>query len=65
MNREGDHIHKNTVRRYMRDRGIMAIYPGPNLSKRDLQHHTYPYLLRELMITQPDKSGALLSPIFA
>ncbi|CAG7653515.1 IS3 family transposase ISGlo6 [Paenibacillus solanacearum] len=33
----------------------MAIYPGPNLSKRDLQHRTYPYLLRGLKITQPDQ----------
>jgi putative transposase len=55
MNREGDHIHKNTVRSYMREMGIMAIYPGPNLSKRDLQHRTYPYLLRGLAITKPDQ----------
>lgn len=55
MNREGDLIHENTVRRYMREMGIMAIYPGPNLSKRDLQHRIYPYLLRGLQITQPDQ----------
>jgi len=55
MNREGDVIHKNTVRRYMREMGLMAIYPGPNLSKRDLQHRIYPYLLRKLPITQPDQ----------
>lgn len=55
MNREGDEIHENTVRRYMREMGLMAIYPGPNLSKRDLQHRIYPYLLRGLPITQPDQ----------
>ena len=55
MNREGDGIHENTVRRYMREMGIMAIYPGPNLSKRDLQHRIYPYLLRKLNIIQPDQ----------
>lgn len=55
MNREGDAIHPNTVRRYMRDMGIMAIYPGPHLSKRDLQHRIYPYLLRKLPITAPDQ----------
>lgn len=54
MNREGDSIHENTVRRYMREMGIMAIYPGPNLSKRDLQHRTFPYLLRKLCIDYPD-----------
>jgi putative transposase len=55
MNREGDGIHRNTVRRYMREMGIMSIYPGPNLSKRDLQHRIYPYLLRNLQITQVDQ----------
>lgn len=55
MNREGDRIHKNTVRRYMREMGLMAIFPGPNLSKRDLEHRIYPYLLRKLQIAQPDQ----------
>ncbi|WP_284646263.1 IS3 family transposase [Paenibacillus silviterrae] len=55
MNRGQDFIHGNTVRRYMREMGIMAIHPGPNLSKRDLQHRTYPYLLRGLQITEPDQ----------
>jgi putative transposase len=55
MNREGDGIHKNTVRHYMREMGLMAVYPGPNLSKRDLQHRTYPYLLRGLQILYPDQ----------
>jgi putative transposase len=55
MNREGDLIHKNTVRSYMREMGIMAVYPGPNLSKRNLQHRTYPYLLRGLPITSPNQ----------
>ncbi|WP_425466220.1 IS3 family transposase [Paenibacillus methanolicus] len=55
MNREGDSIHANTVRSYMREMGIIAIYPGPNLSKRDLRHRIYPYLLRKLDITHPDQ----------
>jgi putative transposase len=55
MNREEDVIHKNTVWRYMREMGLIAIYPGPNLSKRDLQHRIYPYLLRKLPITQTDQ----------
>ncbi|MFD1777063.1 IS3 family transposase [Paenibacillus rhizophilus] len=55
MNREGDSVHPNTVRRYMREMGIMAVYPGPNLSKRDLQHRIYPYLLRGLPITAPNQ----------
>jgi putative transposase len=39
------------TRRYMREMGIIAFYPGPNLSKRDLQARTYPYLLRGVSIT--------------
>lgn len=31
---------------------LTAIYPGPNLSKRELQHRVYPYLLRGLAITR-------------
>lgn len=38
------------TRRYMREMGIIAFYPGPNLSKRDLQERTYPYLLRNVSI---------------
>lgn len=30
----------------MREMGIVAIYPGPNLSKRALQDKLFPYLLR-------------------
>lgn len=41
-------IGKRRLARYMREMGIMALYPGPNLSKRNLQHRTYPYLLRNL-----------------
>lgn len=55
MNREGDVIHKNTVRVYMREMGIMAIYPGPNFSKRNLKHRIYPYLLRKLQIKEPNQ----------
>ena len=30
----------------MREMGLEAIAPGPNLSKRNLAHRVYPYLLR-------------------
>ena len=39
-------LARNTVRRYMQEMGIAAIYPGPNLSRRRLDHRVYPYLLR-------------------
>ncbi len=44
-------IGRKKTRRYMREMGIDAICPGPNLSKRCKQHYTYPYLLRKVPIT--------------
>ena len=51
---EGIGISRETVRKYMREMGLYAIYPGPNLSKRNLQHKTYPYLLKGLIIEHPN-----------
>src|SRR5258708_23837583 len=39
----------------MREMGLRAIAPGPNLSKRTQQHATYPYLLHGLKIEHPDQ----------
>ena len=50
--REGLEVNHKRVLRYMREMGICAIYPGPNLSKRNKQHHIYPYLLKGLEITR-------------
>jgi len=44
--REGHGISESTVRRYMRIMGISAIYPKPNLSRRNGKDGIYPYLLR-------------------
>jgi putative transposase len=54
LHQEGETVHRNTIQVYMRDMGLAAIYPGPNLSKRNLQHRTYPYLLRGLTIHRPN-----------
>jgi putative transposase len=40
---------------YMREMVIMVVYPGPNLSKRDLQHRVFPNLLPKLPITTPNQ----------
>ena len=50
---EGFALNRKTVQLYMREMGLEAIYPGPNLSKRDLQHRVFPYLLKGLSITKP------------
>ena len=55
LNTEGERIHRNTVQKYMREMGIAAIYPGPNLSKRNLEHRIYPYLLRGVTIGRPNQ----------
>jgi putative transposase len=53
--REGRWISRPTVQRYMREMGIAGIAPGPNLSKRNVAHKLYPYLLRGLAISRPNQ----------
>ena len=48
-------INKKAVQRLMREMGILAIYPKPNLSKRYHAQYVRPYLLRNLAITRPDQ----------
>jgi putative transposase len=43
-------ISRPTVQRHMREMGIAGICPGPNLSKRNLAHQIYPYLLRHRVV---------------
>ena len=47
-------IARNTVRRYMQEMGIQAIYPGPRLSKRHPEHRVFPYLLRNVTAEEPN-----------
>lgn len=55
LRREQLAINRKQVQRHMREMGIAGIVPGPNLSKRRLDHQVYPYLLRGLTITQPNQ----------
>lgn len=52
-------LARNTVRQYMHEMGISAIYPGPNLSRRQHEHRVYPYLLRNLDITAANQVWAI------
>lgn len=54
LHREGEVINRKTVQRHMREMGIVAIYPGPNLSRRQHKEHVFPYLLRNLTIREPN-----------
>jgi putative transposase len=52
LNQLGHAIGREKTRSLMRTMGIEAIYPKPNLSKRNTNHKIYPYLLRNLNITR-------------
>ena len=46
LRREAWVINRKRVVRCMREMGLAGVSPGPNLSKRNLAHKIYPYLLR-------------------
>jgi len=47
-------INRKTVGRYMSEMGIAAVYPGPNLSKRNQREGVYPSLLRHITSAYPN-----------
>jgi putative transposase len=47
-------ISRKTVQKYMREMGLEAIGPKPNLSKRHPEHKIYPYLLRNVTASYPN-----------
>jgi len=54
LDREGQSFDRKTVRNYMQEMGLIAVYPGPNLSKRHRAHRVFPYLLRDVTPAVPD-----------
>lgn len=48
-------ISRPSVQRYMREMAIAGVCPGPNLSKRNLAHAIYPYLLRNLAVKRANQ----------
>lgn len=55
LQRLGYTVNRKRVQRLMRELGIEAIYPKPNLSKPNSEHQVYPYLLKGLMIDHSDQ----------
>lgn len=55
LNELGYKVHRDRVRRLMREMGIEAIYPRPRLSQPGKGHKIYPYLLRKLDIIESDQ----------
>ena len=54
LQREGVEVNRKAVMRHMQEMGILAIYPGPNLSKRARQANIYPYLLKHVRASYPN-----------
>lgn len=51
----GHQVNEKRVRRLLREMGLEAIYPKPNLSRSHLEHKIYPYLLRGVKIARKDQ----------
>jgi len=47
-------VSRKTIQKYMREMGLEAIGPKPNLSKRHPEHKIYPYLLRNVTASYPN-----------
>ena len=59
LKKQGFNIGRLKTRRYMTEMGIDAIYPKPNLSKRNQEHKIYPYLLRNMVINRVNQVWAI------
>jgi putative transposase len=55
LGQQGEEVNRKRVQRLMREMGIEAIYPKPNLSKPNHEHRVYPYLLRDLEVSRVDE----------
>lgn len=55
LKRQGHDVNRKRISRLMRKMGLVAVYPGPNLSRRAAEHRKYPYLLRGVEIKWPDQ----------
>jgi putative transposase len=55
LRRQGYPVNAKRVRRLLRIMGITAIYAKPRLSQSNKEHQVYPYLLRNMIIRQPNE----------
>ena len=54
LNEEGRGVNRKRVQRLMRLMGLEALVPRPGTSKAAPENKIYPYLLRDLTITEPN-----------
>lgn len=59
LQKEGFHVGRKLVRKYMQEMGIYPIYPKPNLSKRNHKEQIVPYLLRNANIFMPNQAWSI------
>jgi putative transposase len=59
LRRQGHPVNRKRVWRLMRLLRLEAIYPKPNLSRRNAAHRVYPYLLRKLVVARPNQVWAM------
>ena len=55
LRRQGYKVNRKRTHRLMQKMGLMAIYQKPNTSKPHSEHKVYPYLLRDLDISEPNQ----------
>ncbi len=55
LRREGEPVGRKKVQRLMRLMGLEPIYPRKKLSQPGPNHRIYPYLLRNLTVSEPDQ----------
>ena len=58
LRRDGYEVNRKHVQRLMREMGIEAIYPKPDLSRVHPEHKIYPYLLKDVKIKRKDQVWA-------
>ena len=58
LRHKGEEVNIKRVSRLMRQMGLEAIYPKPNLSRPAAWSKQHPYLLRGLVINKPDQVWA-------
>ena len=58
LERQGMVVGRKRVQRLMRIMGLRAIYRGPGTSRPAPEHRVFPYLLRNVQITQPNQVWA-------
>lgn len=55
LKNQGHVINRKRIQRLMRQMGIQGICPGPNTSRRRMEHAVYPYLLENISIEKPNQ----------